>query len=237
MLRTHALAIATALLAVLAAPPMARADFGEGAIRLGSGPTLLSVEHLPEPDTQVITYGLPPIAWLQGVHFGYLLTPELYLGAQLALGGLTVDAGAFFGSDNLFFTFLPRFAYVVALADAVSLFVGVEVGISIFGDPDGDPDDVFKAGAIGGAHFFATRSFSIDGELGIAFTHHPDSADAGFQVTLSVILSGWLGGSGGGGGTAEPASGGGGAGDDDGGSTEPAWTPEPESDDPEGGLE
>lgn len=232
MLRTHAIAAAALLASItLSHAPTARADFGEGAVRLGAGPTLLSVEHLPEPDTQVITYGLPPITWLQGFHFGYMLSAELYLGAQLALGGLTIASGGPFGgfnNDTLFFTFLPRFAYLIALSQAVSLFVGVEVGLTIYGDPDGDPDDVFKAGAIGGLHFFATRSFSIDGELGVAFTHHPDSANAGFQVTLGVVLSGWVLG---------PSGGGSGGGDDttDGGAPPPTTQPVIVAD-PEGGM-
>ncbi|MBX3275260.1 MAG: outer membrane beta-barrel protein [Sandaracinaceae bacterium] len=220
---------AAALLASLfTAPTLARADFGEGAFRLGAGPTLLSVEHLPEPDVQIVTYGLPPLSL--GVHVGYMLTEQLYLGAQVALGGqsLTGRAGPFgrFNDDTLYVTLLPRIAYLISVASAVSIYFGAEVGLTIQGDPDGDPDDVFRAGGLAGLHFFATDSFSIDGELGLGFTHRVDSANAGVVVSLGLTFSGWLGGrwsgrraSGGGGGSSAPSS------------------PPPSSADPEGGME
>jgi len=182
-------------MALLSAPAVANADHGAGSIRLGAGSTLLSVEHLPEPGASTILYGLPIFPYQTGFHFGYLLTDEIYLGLQLAAGAVTVDTGsAVFGnSDILFFTMLPRFAYQMALTSALNVYFGAEAGFSIFGDPDGNPTDIFKAAGVVGASFFATDSFSIDGVLSFGFVHRPDTENAGIQVGLNIILSGWMG--------------------------------------------
>ncbi len=231
-----------ALSLLTAAPTLAHADYGEGAFRLGAGSTLFSIEHLPEPGSSVILYGLPIIPYQTGIHVGYMLTGEIYLGLQLAVGGMTVDTGGFLGSTDLLqFTMLPRFLYQIPFSSNLNIYFGAESGFSIIGDPDGNPEDIFKVAGVAGVSFFASDSFSIDGDLSFGFTHHPDSGNAGIQVGLNVIFSGWMGGD-----HAESSST-----DerptswthDPGPTLEPAAEPEPEPepepiyDDPESGLQ
>ena len=231
----RALSASLLALSLLAGPAVARADHGAGAFRLGGGSTVFSIEYIPDPEISVILYGLPVTPYLNGVHAGYMVSDSIYLGLQFQFGGQTIDTSGPFGVsiDRVFFTLLPRFTYMIALSSSASLYFGAEAGYSVNGDPDANPDDVFKAGGIGGVSLFVEDSFSIDAEATISFTHHPDSANAGFQAGLHLTFSGWVGG----GSTGHSDAGG--SQDDGGLAPTPAPTPEPDPyyGDPEGGLE
>lgn len=189
----HALALA---LLMATAPNLAQADYGAGAIRLGAQVSLFGMEYLPDPDVAALGYGLPGLDYQGaqvGLHGGYLLTENIYIGGQLAIGGASI-VGGFAGGDVLLVSLLPRFAYEIPISELLAAYVGAEVGVLIVGTPGANMDDSFRAAALGGVHIFAERSFSIDAEASIGFAHHTDFSSAGLTMGINLILSGWIGG-------------------------------------------
>lgn len=252
MVRTHTLGLATALLVLLstsvaaARPPTLNAGASPG-LAIGASGNVLALNHFPDRGFD-FWFGVRSSDDTVFSLTQLFLTPDLaialtlgnvVLGARVEAGFYHVNPdGAFIDDQNFgFFGLVPFFEYWLDGEDMAPYF-GVSIGPSIVIGDGRDTEVWLEAAGMGGLGFFVSEGFSIGPTLALTFMYDSASERAGWGIVLGFDLRGWigLGGDGGSssGGAAEPASGGGGGG---GGSTEPAWTPEPASDDPEGGLE
>jgi hypothetical protein len=253
MVRTHALGLAAALLVLLSAsvvaarPPTLSAGASPG-LAIGTSGNVLVLNHFPDQGFD-FWFGLRSSDDTAFSLASFFLTPDLaialtlgnvVIGARVELGFYHVNPDGPFGGDQNFgfFGLVPFFEYWLDGEDMAPYF-GLSIGPSIVVADGRDTEVWLEAAGMGGLGFFVSEGFSLGPTLAVQFLYDSASERAGWGIVLGFDLRGWigLGGEGGSSTGGDTGGGGGGGGADDGGSTEPAWTPEPASDDPEGGLE
>lgn len=183
-----------ALLVSTAAVSTARADAGQGAIRIGGDIPVLSVQHFPFDigSFTVLQFGLwsTNVARPQlGASFGYQVIEPLVIGVRAGFGVLFVDAGS--GQTTGVLALVPFLEYMFG-EGTIRPFVGVEAGFQVDFPNNGDAQGAFVGGGLGGVHIFATPSFSISPTLILDFLYRGDIERAGFGVSGIVTLNGWI---------------------------------------------
>lgn len=195
-------AIAAALACSIAAAPVARADAGQGAIRLGADIPVFALNDFPDANPSLTLQAGPwgnalgflgPLP-LIAASFGYQVTDAIVIGARAGFGiGLVhAEAGGFVNDQNVgAIGFLPFFEYLF-LDGNIRPFVGAQAGFQVFWPDSGDGEGSFIGGGLGGVHIFATPSFSISPIAYLDFVYRGSDRNAGVDFIIAVSFEGWL---------------------------------------------
>jgi hypothetical protein len=210
------IAIAAAIACSVAATPVARADAGQGAIRLGVDVPVFGLNDFPDANPNLVMqlgplgnplsgagfvnpFGVAIVSPIPMVaaSFGYQVTDALVIGARAGFGialvhtelppGVGGDPDLNVGA----LSFLPYVEYLF-LSGNVRPFVGGQAGFQVIFPDTLDAQGTFIGGALGGVHIFATPSFSISPYANLDFVYRGADENAGFDLILGASFEGWI---------------------------------------------
>ncbi len=203
---TMPIAIAAALACSITAAPVARADAGAGAIRLGADVPVFALNDFPDANPSLTLQAGPwgnafgylgPLP-LVGASFGYQVTDAIVIGARAGFGIGVVHSqvdtpfGTVVNDTNVgAIGLLPYFEYLF-LDGNIRPFVGAQAGFQVFWPDSGDGQGAFIGGGLGGVHIFATPSFSISPIAYLDFVYRGADRNAGVDFIIAVSFEGWM---------------------------------------------
>lgn len=195
-IRTH-LALALGLTLALASGT-ARADAGQGAIRLSSDITVLGVQHFPDVET-FFQFGVWPGSGASGlipslgVGFAYQVTDAILIGGRAGFGVIVIDSPAPLVDDFTIgaFSLVPFFEYLF-MSGNIRPFVGAQAGFQAYFPSNGDAEAFFVGGGLGGVHIFAEPGFSISPTGFFNFLYYGPADRAGFELVVALSFEGWI---------------------------------------------
>ncbi len=191
---------ASLFVAVLCSRSVAHAQHGPGALRLGADFTIFEVADYPDVGDPGFNIGV--LSTGLGVNVGYELGDMFVIGGRAAFGYTGNIAGGV-GIDAGIISLIPYFEILFGTENIVP-FAGLQVGPEIYFADGVDTQAVLLAGGYGGVHIFPVDAFSISPQLWASFVYNSGFQRAGFDISLIVSLTGWIGGGGGTAPSAEP---------------------------------